>query len=156
MALLNYTTTIDPAKTLAEIERRLVAHGARGVVKLYDDRGRPESLVFAVPTAFGDCSFRLPANVEAVEATLRLQCRKGKVPPRLANREQADRVAWRILKDWVEAQMAIIESGMVTIDEVFLPYLLGRDDRTMYQVMRENRLALPAPGSVLFWGNFVH
>ena len=50
---------------------------------------------------------------------------------------QPARVAWRILKDWVEAQMAIIEAEMASIEEVFLPYLL-RGDHTLYQEI-ENR-----------------
>lgn len=145
MALLNYTTSIEPTKTMAEIQRCLVAHGARGVITMFDGQGQAESLTFAVPTPFGDRSFRLPANVGAVEKTLTIQFRKGKVPRRFACREQAARVAWRIVKDWVEAQMAIIESGMVSMDEVFLPYMLGPRDQTVYQVMRERHLALPAP-----------
>ncbi len=32
-------------------------------------------------------------------------------------------MAWRIIKDWVEAQTAIIQAGMVTLTQVFLPYL---------------------------------
>ena len=35
-------------------------------------------------------------------------------------RDQAVRTAWRIVKDWVEAQMALVETQMVTTAEVFL------------------------------------
>ena len=34
-------------------------------------------------------------------------------------------ITWRILKDWVEAQMALLETGMVTMDESFLPYMVS-------------------------------
>ena len=38
------------------------------------------------------------------------------------------------LKDWVEAQAAIIEAGMVTMEQVMLPYLEVRPDgTTLYQ-----------------------
>jgi hypothetical protein len=40
--------------------------------------------------------------------------------------EQAYRVAWRNILDWVQAQMALLEIGMVEMEEVFLPYMLDR------------------------------
>ena len=48
-------------------------------------------------------------------------------------RAQAVRVAWRIVKDWVEAQMALVETQMVTTAEVFLPYAVMKDGRTLAQ-----------------------
>lgn len=36
MAILNYTTTVDAYKTVAGIERVLVKHGARSIMKNYD------------------------------------------------------------------------------------------------------------------------
>ena len=144
MPLLNYTTTVDAAKTVGEIQRHLARRGARGVMVEYDAARRPSAVAFVVATAFGDRTFRLPANLAAVHKTLRMQATGRHIPPRLATEEQAARVGWRIVKDWVEAQMAIVESGMVTMDEVFLPYMLDGKDRTFYQVVRDQQLALPA------------
>lgn len=145
MAILNYTTTIDASKTMGEIQAILARHGALQVITSYGAGGQPEGIAFMVPTQFGNRPFMLPANIAAVEKTLVIQQRKGKVPRRLANREQATRVAWRILKDWIEAQMAIVEAGMVTIDEVMLPYLQGDGGVTLYQFMQDQQLSLPAP-----------
>ena len=58
------------------------------------------------------------------------------------DREQAERVAWRIVKDWVEAQMAILESEMVQMDEIFLPYMLSNSGQTVFEAYRNNQLAL--------------
>ncbi len=55
----------------------------------------------------------------------------------------AARVAWRIIKDWVAAQLAIVESGMVEIAEVFLPYQLVADDKTVFDVMQRNLITGP-------------
>jgi hypothetical protein len=142
--LLNYTTTVDPRKTLGEIERCLVAHGAKGVMIEFGAGGQPSALAFVVPTEWGDRSFRLPARVEAVERTLRDQAARGKIRAKVTA-EMAARVAWRITKDWVEAQLAIVESGMVTLPEVMLPYLLVQGNRTMYEAAAEQRLGLPGP-----------
>ena len=37
--------------------------------------------------------------------------------------DQAYRVAWRNILDWVQAQMALLEIGMAKMEEVFLPYM---------------------------------
>ncbi len=47
----------------------------------------------------------------------------------------AARVGWRILKDWVRAQMAILETEMVEIEQIFLPYMEAKDGRTLYETM---------------------
>ncbi len=58
--------------------------------------------------------------------------------------EQAGRVAWRIIKDWVDAQMAIVETEMVTIEQVFLPYMLMKDSGyTLYEAMVNKGFYLP-------------
>lgn len=144
MAILNYTTTIAADKTLAEIQRILATHGARSIIMDYDGNGNPTAVEFMVKTQYGERGFRLPANVEAVFKVLTNQNRAGKVPRRFVTKEQASRVAWRIAKDWLEAQMAIIEAEMVTMDEVFLPYMIHETGKTFYQVMIGNRLMLPA------------
>lgn len=55
---------------------------------------------------------------------------------------QAERTAWRNIRDWVLAQMAIIEAGMAQMDEVFLPYLTDHAGKTLYQVYQSGQLAL--------------
>lgn len=54
-----------------------------------------------------------------------------------ATREQAEKVAWRILKDWVEVQMALIDIGMVQFEEVFMPYIEVDNGQTIYQRLED-------------------
>lgn len=138
MPLLNYTTKVDVYSTIGAIQGCLVKHGARKIMQDYDGEGRPQSLCFAINTKFGVRGIRLPANVDAVHKVLEKQKVK-------CDREQAERVAWRILKDWVEAQMAILESEMVQMDEIFLPYMVAKDGLTTYELYRENQLMIGAP-----------
>src|SRR6185295_14065113 len=100
MPLLNYTTTVAADKTAAEIVRILANAGAVQVLTDYSE-GRPTGIAFALATMNGLRQYRLPVNAAAVEAVLRKQ----RVPRRYAKAGQAERVAWRILKDWVEAQL---------------------------------------------------
>lgn len=77
----------------------------------------------------------MPANVDGVMAVFARQKLK-------ADRQQAERTAWKNVHDWVQAQMAIIEAGMVSMDEVFLPYMTDGRGNTLYQLYQGGQLAL--------------
>ena len=136
MPILNYTTEIRAEKSIGEIQKMLTARGADTIVIQYAD-GSPGALFFIVPTPYGKIPFRLPANIEAVKRVMERQRVRKKVPS-----DMASRVAWRILKDWVKAQMAILETEMVDLQEIFLPYMVSQN-KTLYEVMKEHRLQLP-------------
>lgn len=136
--LLNYTTTIEAHKTVEQIQIILATHGATAMLMEYNN-GVVRALSFKVPTPHGDVSFRLPSDPDAVLKVLQKQG----VPSRYSNRQQAVRVAWRIVKDWVEAQMALLETEMVRIEQIFLPYMLVGDGRTLYEQLASNRFELP-------------
>lgn len=145
MAILNYTTTIPVEKTVGEIQGILVKHKARSIMIDYDEQGTPIALSFLIPTAHGERGFRLPSNLPATHRVLLRQYNSGKIQRRFTTQEQAARVAWRILKDWLEAQLAIIETEMVTLEQVLLPYMTNEEGKTLYEVMEERRLLLPGP-----------
>jgi hypothetical protein len=68
----------------------------------------------------------------------------------VCNRQnKARRIAWRQVLRWVEAQLALIETGMVKTQEVFLPYaMVGQNGkrRTMFEVLEEKQfLAISGP-----------
>ena len=67
--------------------------------------------------------------------------RDRRIPPKMRTREQATRVAWRIVKDWLAAQLAMIEAGLVDLEEVFLPYAQNQAGRTVYEVMKTERFS---------------
>lgn len=136
--IANYSTTVTALKSIGEIQGILVAHGAKHILIDYEHE-EPIGLAFIVGTPYGDMPFILPANIDRVKAVLDKQRVRTKVSD-----EQASRVAWRILKDWARAQIAILETEMVTIDQVFLPYMqVGASQKTLYEVMVDHRLQLP-------------
>lgn len=135
MAIKNYTTTIDIHKSLGEIEEALARHGARKIMVDYDGAGNPIGIAFGIEMSTGPCGFMLPANVDGVRAVFARQ--KVKAPE-----GQAERTAWRNIRDWIMAQMAIIEAGQVEIQEVFFPYLINGRGKTIYQLYQERQLAL--------------
>lgn len=135
MAIKNYTTEVDAYKSLGEIQGALAKHGARQIMVEYDDAGESSGVAFSVETQTGRRGFMLPANIDGVMAVLQRQKVK-------ANRAQATRTGWRNIRDWVLAQMAIIEAGMVSMDEVFFPYLTDGHGNTIYGLYQTGRLAL--------------
>lgn len=135
MAIKNYTTSIDVYKSLGEIQGALASHGARKIMVDYDGDGQPTGIAFGIETSAGTRGFLLPANVEGVRDVFSRQKVK-------AQKGQAERTAWRNVRDWVMAQMAIIEAGQVDIEEVFFPYLTDGRGNTVYQLYRRGQLAL--------------
>ena len=133
MPLLNYTTKVNAQKTVTEVMGLLVAKGANEVSIVYDDNQQPAGLKWTVQSPRqGRVSFALPCNIDAVFVKLTEQRIMATAPE--SRRQQGIRTSWRILKDWVEAQMALLETGMVTMDEIFLPYKLT-GGQTLYQAL---------------------
>ena len=66
---------------------------------------------------------------------LKKQSEAGKIPRAFVDEHQALRVAWRIVFYWVDAQMAILETQMVKMEQVFLPYMVMRNGRTLFDDM---------------------
>lgn len=138
---LNYTTTISAEKTAGECMTILARAGADAVAISYENK-MPSAISFRLETPHGFRDFRLPVNVGGMHKSLL----KARLQRRYTDVEQARRVAWRVAKDWLEAQLAIISAQMVTIDEVFLPYLEVESGHTLYEAYteREQLLAITA------------
>ncbi len=134
MAILNYTTSISTEKTAAEIQKKLAMAKAQAVLCEYDDDTVMCAMSFRIATPHGMIFFRLPANTQGVYKAL---LNDAKVPKKLKCKEQAAKVAWRILKDWVEAQLAIVDAEMADMTEVFLPYAQDQNGQTVYQSLEQ-------------------
>ena len=137
MAILNYSTDIPSDRTATEIQARLVKARAQAVMMEYDAQGVLTHLAFRVTTQHGSIAFRLPANVEGVYNAM---ARDTDIPRSMKTREQAARVAWRICKVWVESQLAVIEAGMATLPQVFLPYAQLATGETVYERFEQHGL----------------
>ena len=133
--LFTYTTKIEPAKTIAEIQEVLVSHGAKSVMTNYTDNGKIESLSFMIEVDGQPRGIRLPADPVPVYKVLCRQYEQGKIPRAFAEEHQSLRVAWRIVLYWVTAQMAILETQMVKMEQIFLPYMIMRDGKTLFENM---------------------
>jgi hypothetical protein len=137
MPLSNYTSTQTPEKSLAEITKALVRVGAKGIATSYED-GRIVAVAFAITWQERGLHYLLPLRPDEVERVLTEQ----RVESRYRRPEHVERVAWRILRDWVVAQVAMIESGMLTLPEVMFPYMRqGPDGPTVWEDWSGRELA---------------
>lgn len=138
MSIANYTTGMAPDRSAAAITKDLVKAGARGIASEYDNAGRLVGLSFAIQIDGEVFHYTLPVRVDAVFDVLKAD----RLPPKQKTREHAERVAWAIMRDWVRAQTAIIETEMVSLRQIFLPYLKVSDNQTVFDRWENQRLQI--------------
>lgn len=138
MGILNYTTSIKSEKTIMEIQQCLVKHGATKVVTDYQDQ-IPIALTFCLVAGGKLIAFSLPANYKGVLKSMKSD---NKLPRRLLNDEQALKVSWRIIKVWIEAQMALVEAELAEMSEVFLPYAVTKSGTTLYKELKSSGMKM--------------
>jgi hypothetical protein len=137
------TTKVSAKNSAGAIVAELVAIGATRVSMSYSENRRISGIDFTMTFGRLELPFSIPARIQALFDNKRFA--PGIHPTRRNARwEAAERVAWRQLFRWVQAQAALIDTGMVTNIEVFTPYRMTADRRTLYEVMIENEMkALP-------------
>jgi hypothetical protein len=142
----NYTSQLSVEKTISLIERALAKAGASNILKNYE-AGTISSISFTLfdPT-FGKTYFiRLPANVDAVEKILFQKIKRPRKETIKRIREQAARTAWKLMLDWVEVQLSLIELEQVEALQVFLPYVFD-GEKTFYSALKENNFRMLSSG----------
>jgi hypothetical protein len=145
----NYTSTVDVERTIARIEQLLAKAGAVGIQKEYAS-GKPVAMIFTVKAPDGDGVFdvRVPVSVEPVYKSINASRKRNAwtEAAQKADRQQAERTAWKLIQDWIEVQLSLIQLRQAELLQVFMPYLYD-GKRTMFEAMKERGFkALPAPG----------
>lgn len=120
MPIAGHTTNVPVAKSATQIQAMLAKAGVARMTIRYDN-GHPTGVDFEKMTEWGPRAFSLPIRPDGVLATLK----RDKVERRYLSPEHAEKVAWRIAHDWLRAQLAIIDAGMTTLDEVMFPWMLA-------------------------------
>ncbi len=134
--LLNYTTSKPVEDTVLEIQKILSGFGVSAMLTEYDGP-QVAAVSFRIQVAGKATSFKLPCNWRAVQQIFKQKNanrvrRNGRLEDKMKEEdEHSQRVAWRIIKDWIEAQLAMVEVNMVTVPQVFLPYAIMADGRTL-------------------------
>ncbi len=139
------STEVEAGKTIGEITSYLVRMGANQISTRYDDQTRePIALYFTLTVRGNTIPFTLPARVEPVYKIIH-QGRNWSSED--ADKKQAKRVAWRHIYRWIQAQLALIETGQVEAEEVLMAFAQVGPNETLYQraVAAGFQKLLPAP-----------
>jgi len=138
MPIKNYTTKKPAARSIEEIQNSLVQHGAIGVLYEYEKgTGRIAALKFGLVIKDKPISFSLPVNWRRFQAVLKSQNVK-----RCDDEDYCYRVAWCDIKDWVLSQMALYETEMVELPQVFLPFATDDQGNTIYNKILNSKFLL--------------
>lgn len=124
--------TTRPLDTIQEV----LSYHAQAIQFFYKD-GQAIAISFSLLVNGNELHFRLPARIRNVE--LRLY---GKKELTATQKKQAYITAWANIRDWISAQIALIETGMVKAEEVFLPYLLNQENLTLFEAMEHRQFLL--------------
>ncbi len=130
MPLKNYTTRVPANRSVQEIQEMLQKHGASGVLLEYEkNTGRIASVSFRIDLDGKVMGFRLPLKWREAKKVMENQG----VKRAFNDEDYAYRVAWRIMRDWVDIQMALVELEMVQLVEIFLPYTIQKNGKTLFE-----------------------
>jgi hypothetical protein len=150
--LKNYTSDVPVSQTIYKIEKVLIRCGVSGITKEYDGFGNVSAVRFHIPIHGSVATVRLPADVKAATDVLWLDYADGEALTKDGSKlytwstrkkkqrkdfiEQGSRTAWKIIQDWVEIQMSMIQMKQAETAEVFMPYIWdGRG--TLYHRIRD-------------------
>ena len=131
MNIKNYTSTVPVIRSINNIEDRLVSANALHIAKTYEGN-KPVGIIFQIIQNDVPMTFKLPAKIDLaykyfvkrkraeLDKTARGRTMKISQSALEKLRLQAERTAWKILSDWVDIQVSLIELEQADPIELFL------------------------------------
>lgn len=148
MFLKNYTSDVPVSQTIYRIEQVLIKCGVSGINKEYLSGGKVAAIMFCIELQPGKpMNVRIPVNEErALEALWNNYKTASPNGSKMKSDfvEQSRRTAWKIVQDWVEVQMSMVQMKQADFREVFLPYFWD-GKRTFFTMVKDSgfRALLP-------------
>lgn len=140
MNIKNYTSSVSADKSILDIERILISMGARNIAKEYDGFGKVDIISFSMPRGETVVPFKLPAKREPIKKLFMKQYRRCSKQQEEQCAAQADRTAWKNVKEWVELQATMIKLEQVEFMEVFMPYIFNMEKgKTIFELAKDNQ-----------------
>ncbi len=133
------TTKIEACQTVGEIQSILGRYGASAILTEYDNN-EVTSVSFKIKLNSNYIPFRLPCRWQPILE--KLKSRRKRKSYKRSIEAQAKRVAWRQILRWIEAQLALVDTEMVQIQEVFMPYLQMNTGETLYEKLNQTQFKM--------------
>ncbi len=154
MFLKNYTSDVPASQTIFRIQQVLLKAGVSSINMDYGPAQEVIAITFAIQfdPSKPPVSVRMPANVEAAQQALWLDYTDGeklsadgnslawnrrKTKTKKDFLQQGERTAWKLVQDWIEVQISMIQLKQADFVQVFLPYVWdGR--QTFYARLKDS------------------
>lgn len=143
--LKNYTS--GGRNTFEKIQEILSYHGAQKIMFDYENR-KVAAISFAMEIEGQIMGFKIPAYVENVTQILyggKDRWNREKKITQL-QKDQAYKTAWANIRDWIDAQMALVATKQAKINHIFLPYLVMGNGETLANHIEKNPSLLLGSG----------
>jgi len=141
MPLKNYTSSMPMNRIFGNIQKMLVGAGARKIMFEYNDSGLAIGITFIINTLKGQIPIKLPVRLEKIKKVFErdgVYC-KDEIQPY--------RTGWKNIHDWIDSQLALLDTEMVKLEEIFLPYMATPDGKTYFEVLETRGFMLTSGNS---------
>lgn len=136
MNLKNYTSEVSAYSSISRIEKCLVTAGATNISKKYEN-GICTAITFRMMVNGIPLFFQLPAKANACFDVMWKEVKRPRHDTKQKTMEQSERTAWKIVCDWVEVQLSMIQLEQAEPLQVFLPYVYDPNtDETFYHKLK--------------------
>lgn len=148
VTIKSFSTNINPDRTIMEIEKILSRFGAKAILKDYEGSS-VKAISFYLEHEDQRIPFKLPMNIDKargiVERVVDERTRSGarRLPLKFKEEpyrtEKARAVGWRIIRDWIHAQLSLLEMEFASPVEILLPYAYNPiKGKTLYELFSDN------------------
>lgn len=136
--LKNYTSEVPAITSMGRIEKYLVEAGATDISKKYENQVCI-AIRFRMMVNLQPLFFELPAKVGACFKVLYAEVKRPNSDTKRKVMEQSERTAWKIICDWVQVQLSMIQLEQAELLQVFLPYVFDPGTGvTYYDKLKES------------------
>ena len=135
-AIKNYSSKASITNIVSAIQKILLQFGATGIGFEYDNNGKIKGIMFKIEDIDGNSrTVRVPSQWEKCREILTQQ-------GYYRDDDQAYRVALANVKDWLDSQLAMLETDMVEFKQIFLPYMTNTQGQTVYEYLEQTKYKL--------------
>lgn len=138
------TTQISPETTVSQIQKLLMEKGASAILTEMEN-GNISAVSFKYKVGENHIPFCLPCRWKNIETLLVKRANLhawSSADKKEVITLKAKRVAWRQILRWVESQLALVDTSMVKIEEVFFPYIQSASGETVYEIQEKKNFGL--------------
>lgn len=127
--------TSESTRSFERIQKCLVEHGAQRIMYEYTGTGLIKGITFDILMNGVTMPVIMPSRYENVAKIL---YKKEYERCTEAQKKQSYGTAWANIRDWIEVQMALYDTSMVKMAEVFFPYIAHKSGGTLFEYIEKN------------------